>query len=72
MKDRSAFKLETSWEVVKEKMKDNDINLTDADLEYEPGMEEELLQRLEKIMNKPRLQIIAYIESLSANKDLAG
>ena len=68
----AALKLETSWEEVKEKMKDNDIALTDADLEYKPGEEEELLSRLEKVMNKPREQIIAYIESISSNKDLAG
>lgn len=66
------LKLEASWEEVKEHMKENDIRLTDADLEYEPGREEELLQRLEKIMNKPRQEIIAYIESISANKDQAG
>ena len=65
------LKLEAPWEEVKERMKDNDSNLTDADLEYVPGCEEELLQRLEKVMNKPRHQIIAYIESISANTDLA-
>lgn len=71
MKDRTVLRLQAPWETVKERMKENDINLTDADLEYEPGNEEELLQRLEKIMNKPRQQIIAYIESISANTDLA-
>ena len=53
-------------------MKENDISLTDADLEYEPGKEEVLLQRLEKLMNKPRQQVIAYIESISSNEDMAG
>lgn len=71
MKDRTVLRLQAPWETVKERMKENDINLTDADLEYEPGNEEELIQRLEKIMNKPRQQIIAYIESISANTDLA-
>jgi len=71
MKGRIELRLQAPWETVKEKMKENDINLTDADLEYEPGNEEELLQRLEKIMNKPRHRIIAYIESISANTDLA-
>ena len=67
-----SFKLEAPWEEVKERMKDNDIRLTDVDLEYTPGCEEELLQRLEVVMNKPREQIIAYIESISSNEDLAG
>ena len=67
-----SIKLQSSWEEVKEKMKENDIRLTDADLVYEPGHEEELLLRLEKIMNKTRPEIIAYIESISANRDIAG
>jgi len=72
MKNSAILKLQAPWEKVKERMKENDINLTDEDLEYIPGKEEELLQRLERIMNKPRAQIIAYIESISSNEDLAG
>ena len=64
--------LEAPWEEVKERMKESNIDLTDADLEYEPGKEEELLSRLEKIMNKSRPDIIAYIESISSNQDLSG
>ena len=30
--------LEAPWEVVKERMKESNIDLTDADLEYEPGI----------------------------------
>jgi hypothetical protein len=67
-----SLKLAAPWDEVKEKMKDNDITLTDADLEYEPGKEDELLNRLEKVMNKSREQVIAYIEIISSNKDLAG
>lgn len=72
MKNKNKLRLQAPWETVKEKMKENDINLTDADLEYEPGNEEDLLQRLEKLMNKPREQIVAYIESISSNEGLAG
>jgi len=71
MKDPTILRLQSPWETVKERMKENDINLTDADLEYEPGKEEELIQRLEKVMNKPRQQVIAYIESISANEGMA-
>ena len=67
-----SIKLQTPWEEVKERMKENDLRLTDADLIYEPGHEEELLIRLEKIMNKTRPEVIAYIESISANEGLAG
>lgn len=72
MKDHfNLLKLEAPWEEVKERMKDNDVRLTDDDLEYIPGKEDELLQRLEKKMNRSREQVIAYIESISANKDLS-
>jgi len=72
MANNINIKLEAPWEVVRERMKESNINLTDADLVYEPGKEDELLSRLEKILNKSRPEIIAYIESISSNKDLAG
>ena len=64
--------LHSSWEDVKEKMKENDHTLTDDDLEYTKGKEEDLVNRLEKRMGETREQVIAYIESISANTDLAG
>ena len=72
MANNINIKLEAPWEKVKERMKESNIKLTDADLEYEPGKEDELLSRLEKIMNKSQPEIIAYIESISSNKDSAG
>ena len=54
MNDHIELRLEAPWEVVKERMKDNDITLTDEDLAYSPGKEGELLERLEKKLNKPR------------------
>jgi len=72
MKNSAVLKLQAPWEKVKERMKENDINLTDEDLEYIPGKEEELIQRLEKIMNRSHDQVVAYIESISSNEHLAG
>ena len=72
MKNQSVLRLKIPWEVVKERMKENDINLTDEDLEYIPGKEEELLQRLGEITNRSHDQMVAYIESISSNEDLAG
>ena len=72
MKNPIIFRLQAPWETVKERLKENDIRLTDEDLEYIPGKEEELIQRLEKIMNRSRDQVVAYIESISSNDDLAG
>jgi len=70
--DPIIINLQSSWDEVKERMKENDPRLTDSDLVYEPGHEEELLQHLERIMNKTRPEVIAYIESISANQDLSG
>ena len=72
MKNSTVLRLQAPWETVKERMKENDISLTDEDLEYIPGKEEELIQRLEKIMKRSRDQVIAYIESISSNEHLAG
>jgi len=71
MKNPSVLRLKVPWATVKERMKENDINLTDEDLEYIPGKEDELIQRLEKKMNRSHDQVIAYIESISSNEDLA-
>jgi hypothetical protein len=68
----AKLKLDAPWEEVKERIKENDSRITDADLEYEPGKEEEMIDRLGKIINKPHHEVIAYIESISYNKGLAG
>ncbi|MCW3115979.1 MAG: ral stress protein CsbD [Chitinophagaceae bacterium] len=65
------LKLEAPWDEVKENMKENSIELTDADLVYEPGKEEELLNRLAKKMNRTPQQIKILIESISSNKGRA-
>jgi hypothetical protein len=66
------FNLTVPWEEVKEKLKENNISLTDEDLSYEPGREDELLQRLQRKINRPKEEIKALIESIAANTDKAG
>ena len=65
------FKLEQPWDVVKEHLKENNIDLTDEDLEYRPGKEEQLLAHLEKKMHLSREKIIELIESISSNEGKA-
>ncbi len=65
------FKLEQPWDVVKEHLKENNITLTDEDLEYRPGHEEQLLEHLEKKMHLDRERIIELIESISSNQGRA-
>jgi hypothetical protein len=69
--ETATLKLQSSWEKVKEKLKENDITLTDEDLEYKPGQENELLERLSAKMRKDKQAIKDYIESVSANKGKA-
>ena len=68
----NRLKLKAPWDEVREKLKENDIHLTDEDLEYQPGEETELLDRLAGKLNKSRIEIKNYIESISANTDKAG
>ena len=68
----NQLNLKASWEEVKEKLKENDIQLTDADLEYRSGKEKELLDRLAEKLDKSPLEVKEYIESISANTGKAG
>ncbi len=66
------LRLATPWEEVKEKLKETNVNLTDEDLDYQPGNEDELLERLQQKINKPKEEIRELIESVSANSGKAG
>jgi len=63
--------LETPWPELKEKIKEVNYDLTDADLLYEPGKEDELLARLSGKMNKSTEEIKGWIESISHTKGRA-
>ena len=64
--------LKSPWPEVKERLKENDISLTDEDLEYREGAENELLSRLSAKMQKSEDEVRRYIESISANDDKSG
>lgn len=65
--ERIGLKLAAPWSEVKEKMKENDVTLTDDDLQYIPGKEDDLLEHLAKKMSKDKKSVKDYIESISAN-----
>ena len=67
----TKLKLEAPWNEVKELMKENNISLTDEDLVYEPGKEDELLNRLASKMNRSPQQVKELVESISYNKGRA-
>lgn len=55
------------WLQVKELLKEVNGDLTDEDLDYEPGKEEVLLERLAKKMQRDTAHIKAWIESVAVN-----
>jgi len=66
------LKLGTSWQAAKEKIKEVKPELTDADLDYVPGKENELLGRLAKKLNRTPEEVRGWVESVSENKAKAG
>lgn len=60
------------WEEVKEKLLEAEPYLTEADLAYENGNEDELLERLAKKMGRTTDQIKGWIESVAFTDGMAG
>ncbi len=70
--EQVKLKLDSPWPEVKEKLKEHNVGLSDEDLEYETGKEQELLDRLSKKMGIPPSEVKALIESISYNSGMAG
>ena len=64
----TQLKLQKPWDEVKEDLKETNIELTDEDLDYQPGREDELLDRLEKKLKLSRERVKELIESISYNE----
>ncbi len=67
----TQLKLEKPWDQVKETLKEINVELTDDDLMYQPGQEDQLLDRLGKKLKRTKADIKAMIESVSSNKGKA-
>jgi hypothetical protein len=67
----AQLKLEAPWAEVKEKLKEINHLLTDEDLEYSPGEEPALLERLSKKLQRSADEVKVWIESASFNKGKA-
>lgn len=63
--------LAAPWPEVKENLKENNIELTDEDLDYGPDKVDELLAHLASKMNRSEEDIRSWIESISSNKGKA-
>lgn len=68
----TTLNINIPWEEVKEKLLEVEPQLTEADLAYEKGKEEELFKRLGKKMGRTADQIKGWIESVAFTDGLAG
>lgn len=58
------LKLKGNWNEIKGKIKQKYADLTDDDLKYEEGKDDELVGRLQKKIGKTKDQVIDWIQSL--------
>jgi hypothetical protein len=56
------FKITGNWEDQSKQLKEKYTQLTDADLKFEVGMENELLTRIQGRLNKKREEVISIIQ----------
>ena len=67
----TQLKLEAPWEEVKEKLKEANPNLNDEDLQYSPGQEQALLERLAAKMSRSVEDVKGWVESVAFTKGQA-
>jgi hypothetical protein len=67
----TQLKLAAPWEQVKEKLKEANSELTDDDLNYQPGRDQDLLETLARKMNRDVPSIKAWIESVDFTDGIA-
>ena len=60
-KNNETFKIAGNWDDQSKQLKQKFSQLTDADLKFEAGKENELLGRLETKLNKKRDEVISII-----------
>lgn len=60
----TQLKLRGSWNELKGKIKQQYADLTDDDLKYEEGKDDELVGKLQKKTGKTKEQVIDWIQNL--------
>ena len=68
MKNVESFKISSNLVAQSKKLKAKFPQLTDSDLKFETGKENELLGRIEKRLGKNRVEVIDIINHLQAEK----
>lgn len=59
-----ADKLKGNWNIVKGKLKQEHAELTDDDLQYEEGQEDELIGQIQKKTGKAKSEIKDFIDAI--------
>jgi hypothetical protein len=67
-KNVESFKITGNWDAQSKKLKSKFPLLTDSDVKFETGKENELLGRLEKRLSKNRMEVIEIINHLQTEK----
>ena len=60
----TEFKLKGNWNELKGKAKQKYAELTDDDLTYEEGKDDELIGRIQKRIGQTKEQVIEWIQKL--------
>jgi uncharacterized protein YjbJ (UPF0337 family) len=58
------LKLRGSWNEIKGKIKQQYADLTEDDLKYDEGQDDELIGRIQKKIGKSKEEVINWIQSL--------
>ena len=58
------LELKGNWNELKGKLKQANANLTDDDLQYEEGKDDEFLGRMQKKLGKTKDEVVSWIRSL--------
>lgn len=67
-KTPETFKITGNWDAQSKQLKQKFSQLTDADLKFETGKENELLGRVETRLNKKREEVINIINKAQTEK----
>jgi uncharacterized protein YjbJ (UPF0337 family) len=60
----TELKLRGNWNEIKGKIKQKYADLTDDDLKYDEGKDDELIGRIQKRAGKTKEEVISWIQSL--------
>lgn len=67
----NTLNLEAPWEEVRERIKEAHVYFTDEELEYTPGKEQELLERIGKRLGISPQEAKGWVESVAYTKRVA-